>query len=357
MRTDKLATHRDTIQGIVALSGLLAALLYVAGYLAERVHWNLYGHIEVPPNHIQFLYRGGNIVISGLASLPLFVMLSPLRAVFVFVTILLLVVAVSCHSLPLRAREAVHIHSDRPFWIACFVLLLILLLYELVEVPEVPRNILFETGRLDASQWADYFRSYVTVTISWLAFCAAAYRSQRRRELDNDTPDATTMTEGQEGHFVRIDHKTQKWTLFFVGERTWGVGGGADEVKDAELVTKRRALSAGPTQLMFTASVVVTVALFAYLPIVYGIFQFPNVYPIVDVGLTKDVAPDMAARVGTSPKALLFETVDEYVLYRTHDTPSILKLRRSEVSAITILKECDVTKPEAFVANSPCVEN
>lgn len=354
-----LAENKDAVQVIAALIGVIAALLYISGYVAERVHWNLYGHIEVPANHIQFLYRGGNIVISSLASFPLYLLLSPLRATLVLSTILLLVAAVFYDRLPLRTRDAVRIRSSQPFWIGCFVLLLILLLYELTRIPNVPRNILFEMGQVDTSQWGDYFRSYVSVTVLWLAFYIAGYGKQRRQTKSNRKPDAPADSQGQEAGYARIDHKSEGWTFFFVGERLWGTAGdrAVGELKQEALTTKGRAFATGPIQQMLTASLMVAVVLIAFLPTVYGTFQFPNVYPIVDVALAKDPATDLATWVGTSPKALLFETADEYVLYARQVTPNILKLRKSQVSAVRIIKECDITEPETFVADIPCNEH
>ena len=363
MSKNVLAAHKDNIQVITALIGVLTVLLYIYGYVSERVHWNLYGHIEVPANHIQFLYRGGNIVISSMASFPLYLILSPLdavRAALVFLTIFLLATAYFYDRLPQRARAATRLRSPRPLWVGCFALLVLLLLYELPGVPYVPRNILFETGGVDTSQWGDYFRSYVSVMVLWLAFFIAGRRKRRQQEKSDEQPDTESATEGHERGFARIEHKSEGWTLFFVGERLWGAGGGraAGGVEDAaEAATRAGPPATGPTRHMLTASLVIVVALIAFLPTVYGTFQFPNVYPIVDVGLAKDAPADLAARVGTAPKALLFETADDYVLYRRHETPGVLKLRRSQVSVVTILRECDVTKPEAFVADTPCVEN
>jgi hypothetical protein len=359
MSKNGLAVHKDNVQVITVLIGVLTVLLYIYGYVSERVHWNLYGHIEIPANHIQFLYRGGNIIISSLASFPLYLILSPLDAALVFLTIFLLTVAYFYDRLPQRVRFAARCRSPRPLWVGCFALLILLLLYELPSVPYVPRNILFETSGVDTSQWGDYFRGYVSVTVLWLAFFIASRRKRRQQEKSEEQPDMGGAAEGHESGFAQVNHKSEGWTLFFVGERVWGVGRGRaeGEAKAAEeAAANANAPATAPNKHMLTASLVIAVALIAFLPIVYGTFQFPNVYPIVGVGLAKDASADTGARVGTAPKALLFETADDYVLYCRHAPPGVLKLRRSQVSVITILREGDVTKPESFVANTPCVE-
>jgi hypothetical protein len=353
-----MAAHKEDIQMVMALIGVLTVLLYIYGYVSERVHWNLYGHIEVPANHIQFLYRGGNIVISSLASFPLYLILSPhdpVRVTLVFLTIFLLAAAYFYDRLPRRASAVARLRSPRPLWVVCFALLLLLLLYEVPGVPDVPRNILFEIGGVDTSQWGDYYRSYVSVTVLWLVFFMAGRRKRGQLKESGEQPDTGGAAEGQEAGFARVDHKSEGWTLFFIGERVWGAGG-SRTAGDEETAANADATAMSPNRHMLRASLAIAVALIAFLPIVYGTFQFPNVYPIVEVDMAKDATADTAARVGTEPKALLFETADDYVLYRRHATPSVLKLRRSQVSVVTILRESDVTKPESFVADEPRVE-
>ncbi|MBI4877136.1 MAG: hypothetical protein HY822_21085 [Acidobacteria bacterium] len=67
-----LASNKEPIEVAGKALALAAAILYVCGYIAERVHWNLFGYVLSPVDHTELLYRGGNVVISSAASLMLF---------------------------------------------------------------------------------------------------------------------------------------------------------------------------------------------------------------------------------------------------------------------------------------------
>jgi hypothetical protein len=63
---------QNKLKTVVILSGIGVTFLYIIGYTSERVFWNSIGLLKVPTNHLEFLYRGGNVILGALADLLTF---------------------------------------------------------------------------------------------------------------------------------------------------------------------------------------------------------------------------------------------------------------------------------------------
>lgn len=357
---------RDNIQTLAATIGVVSALLYVWGYVAERVHWNLYGHIIVPADHIEFLYRGGNLLMSTLASFLLYLILALdnlYRFLLVSAIIISLILADRFHNIPTRLRALTRWRFGHPLLYVAFFFLLILLGYELRNIPSIPENLLFQEAlQLDRASITGYFNKYVGVTGLWLIFIIigrrVAGRVKETSEPEAEAP-ADVLSE-QEESAGWLDDLQSQWAFFFVNRRAWGASAtrarGAEEASASEARPQSRiddlAAKALPTLLAFGTAL--TLLLLCFLPAAYGRFQYPHVYPLVQVSLAKDVPAGLESNfTGGAVQALLFETSEDYVLYNRRQSPSVLKLRKSDVSLVTVRRPCDITMPDCLVSPPP----
>jgi hypothetical protein len=322
-----LRERKDAIASVAALIGVLSALLYVAGFVAERVHWYLLGHIEVPTNHIEFLYRGGVIVINSVFVFPVYLVSRipdfDAESVLVMASIVTMVLGGYFVRLPSILRA----HLKRPHGLLSlgFFVLLVLLLLELKTWPIPQKDLLFQKNpSTNTSLSQQAFHRYVGMLGLWLTF-------------------------------------------FLVCRHVWGVttistNGGSTKKADVGYVIHRG--SPIPRLFSFVKRMSFTLILghLFLLPAVYGSLYYPHIYPVVRVLLANDAPQELRlCTAGISAMALLYETEDDYVLYTRRQAQPILKVRKSAVSALVFHKNADITDPISLQKDSTgqggvCVE-
>lgn len=346
MPEKEFTAYKEHIQTITALIGVITVVLYVFGYVAERVHWNMLGIIQVPANHIEFLYRGGNVVISSLASVLLYPLLSLVelngRTVLLFVLILLML-AVSF------GRQGKQASSLERLWhyvpSAILILLLALSILEFRQWPESRKDLLFLPSTADASAndvAARFFASYVGLIALWLAFYFLCRRLERVKNSSNEeilrksenTSDASTS-------FMFFNAAAWFVTMAVASE------GDKSHAGDSTSVNPARPWIVN-TWIRLAALIIVLILMIS-LPLVYGSFRFPHEYPIVHVLIAPTAPPELktSLQVGDlkEPMALLYETTGEYVLYRKPSQPAVLRLKKTDVGGFVVYQSKDVTKP------------
>jgi hypothetical protein len=324
--------YREHIQTAAAVIGVVTALLYVFGYVAERVHWNLYGHIEVPTDHIEFLYRGGNVVLSCLAAWVLY--LAEPKSLMRWC----LLIAFAVTMLAGR-REAARRGRERRANLSLYAGLFILLalsLHDLTDLPEPKANLLFDPNAgCGAAASEGYSGSYIGLLGLWLILFLQSGWVMRRTA---DEADGSAVRDWAMGAPPEAGTPTPAGVV----ERRarWSIKAAA---------TKLGELLGRPPSLVRRVSTTAAALMLVLLPIVYGLFKYPNVYPFVSVVPAKDMTDDSKqslARAGAL--ALLFTTDDNYVLYARRPEAVVLQLKKSEVSIIKVLKLADVTNACSF---------
>jgi hypothetical protein len=355
--------NRDNIQTLAALVGLITALLYVFGYVADRLHWNFYGHVVAPSDHIEFLYRGGNIILSTITSFLLYLLLGITSVVRLILVSILLLFAATFPKLPKRLAMRSSIQSCYPLLWITFLLLVIVLLRELLlNVPSVPDNLLFQTNTLDNSARSDYFQRYSGVLILWFMFFLVGRRSlgfysdlSGSTRQNEEAPDV--MLAGQE-QVGQLEGASSQWAFIIVGQGVRSTArtesnGENDGLKEGRPQGRIDTLSLKGFRFLSIATLAVVFLLFSFLPILYATFQYPDVYPIVEVNLASNAGAIPQTIASPSLNALLFETGDDYFLYQRTPARSILVLKKSSVSLLTIRRSCDITEDKCFSPASP----
>ena len=158
---------------IAALIGLITTGLYVAGYLAERSHWSLLGIADLPIEHIEFLYRGGNFVVSAVVGTVVFVWDAHKK-----IASALLVYSV-CFALVftwmtgrLTAKTRIFSTVREILLLLALVLLLTAVLFICRGWPSLETNALFvASNRMESPNNIRFFFAYSALTIGmWLAY-------------------------------------------------------------------------------------------------------------------------------------------------------------------------------------------
>ena len=357
--------NKDNIQTLAALVGLITALLYVFGYVADRLHWNFYGHVLAPSNHIEFLYRGGNILLATVTSFFLYLLLNTnvVGLILVSLIIILLLLSVAFPKLPERVAERARIQSCYPLlWVTFLLLVTLIILELLLNIPSVPDNLLFQTNTSENSARSDYFQRYSGVLILWLIFFWVGRRTlgfysdlSGTAKQNEQAPDV--MVAGQE-HVGHLEGASSQWAFILMGQGVRSTTRTESNSKSYELQAgwlsgRIDTLSSKAFRFLSITTLSVVLLLFAFLPVVYASFQYPDVYPIVEVNLatSPDAIPPPIA--GSSLKALLFETAEDYFLYQRTPPRSVLVLKKKSVSLLTIRGSCDVTDDKCFSKASP----
>lgn len=285
----EFTAYKDHIQTLAALVGVLSVLLYVFGYVAERVHWNMLGIIQVPADHIEFLYRGGNVVISSLVSALLYPLISLTehngRTLLLFGVIILMLIAIFGGR---AGRKLFGKDLSRYTLAAGFLLLSVLSISEFANWPDSRKDLLFQPVLRDclAPDPAAFFQSYVGLIALWLALYFICRRIEtlatETTKADDSTVDVIPTTSAS---FLFFDSSTWFVTMAAAGE---GAKAGADDKTNVK----------APLQSVVNVwarrvALFVVLVLLVGLPLIYGSFRFPNEYPIVRVLLAGNATSEL----------------------------------------------------------------
>jgi hypothetical protein len=284
----EFTAYKDHFQTLAALIGVLSVVLYVFGYVAERVHWNMLGIIQVPADHIEFLYRGGNVVISSLVSALLYPIMSlvepSLRTLLLFGVILLMLVAIFVRG----PGKSFGIYFSRYSLAASLLLLLVLSISELGNWPESRKDLLFLPAPADSSapDPAAFFQSYVGLLALWLAFYFTCRRIETIAAAARKGDSSTTSDKpNASASFLFFDSSTWFVTMAATGE---GGKAGSDAQASVETPTPW-----GVSVWARRVALFVALVLLVGLPLIYGSFRFPHEYPIVRVLLAGNASSEL----------------------------------------------------------------
>lgn len=308
--------HKEYITSLAALIGMISALLYVAGFFAERVHWNFLGHVDVPEDHMEFLYRGGVIVINSLSVFLLYLISAfksfDTRSFLIMASIITMLSAKYFIKIPVSIRRVIRLKHPHIFLWLGFSLLLLLIIFDMrpQSWPDLEKDLLFQKNpSVNTSSLKHFFTSYIGITGLWFTFFLLCHRvsGANTRNIDSE---ATTKPNN----------------LFH--DRSWFV-------KFFPIVKQ--------------TSFILMLAFLIYLPAVYGSYYYPRIHPIVQVLLTRDAPEELRLRIKeNNAMALLYETMEDYVLYTRQPDPYIIKAKKSAVSALIVHKTADITDTCSF---------
>lgn len=306
-----LKKYKDHIGTTATLIGIITASLYVVGYVAERVHWNFLGHIEVPTSHLEFLYRGGNIVISYLATFPLYLVGTiknfNAKAILILTSILVMLIAKYFDKLPRSIHKFTRLKQPFGILLVSFFLLAIILLIELLYWPPFDKNLLFqENPSVNLNLFKSFYRNYVGISGLWLIFLIISRQTWIQFTMNN------MNQKNRNGSYS----KSVFVNLFPFIKKT---------------------------------SAIVLIIIFTFLPAVYGTYAYPHFYPIVQVLLINDAPDELHYQINkTDAMAVLFETNQDYLFYTTLSEQPVLKIKKSLVSALVVYKTADILDPNSF---------
>ena len=291
-----------------ALIGLITTGLYVAGYLAERSHWSLLGIADLPIDHIEFLYRGGNFAVSAVVGTLLFLwdvhqkLTSALLVYFVCIAILLTWVGAKRHAFNV-VRETL------------LLLSLVLLLIGAVALgfrwPHFETNALFgANNRLNSQNNVRFFFAYSALTIGmWLDYITIRNRP---------SPSASALS-----------------TRLILG---------------SSLINK----------VLLGTAITSAVCLSVLWPIVYGSFAFPwDLYPVKLTPAT-DAPAALKTELGSADFALVRVLNDDVLLMRQSGSYPILRIKRTALAAMAIgspEKSSESERPQSVRIQSPLAQN
>jgi hypothetical protein len=275
-----------------------ASLLYVVGYTAERVHWNVLGHIETPINHIEYLYRGGNLIIGSVADILLGIQDSAGAAshwgILLLVAFAGLGIAQVCAALAsgtTRNLSRWRLGAMATFG-ASLVCTIFLSASLLNNWPQVMNNLLFELNQsFDEAAAHSFYRQYVCLALLWSIVLLTNFRIEALY--------ATSIPPGTGND--QSARSVSGRTLVLVKVARW--------------------------------TVVAIVAVFVVmLPLVYGTYKYPNTYATAEVLMKEDLVNKLTGK----SLYLLYETPHVYVLYARTPAPSVLRIERSAIVGLKL---------------------
>ena len=311
-----LKEHKDDIASLAALSGLVSALLYVFGFIAERVHWNFLGLVEPPANHIEFLYRGGIVFISCLAALPLYLVSIfksfDIRTSLIVATIVTIIIGIHFNRIPKSILKTLRLRY--PYIICCvgFFLLLILLVNMILDWPSTPKDLLFQKNvQKETYIKSLLFREHVGISALWLIFYLSCNRIHTVTMLNIHDKKNSNVNEKE------LSQNISRFLPIF--------------------------------QLFKRTSFIILIILFIFLPFSYGSNQYSHVYPIVQIVFINDSPKTLQCQLnGNYLMALLYETHDDYVLYTRTPNQSVFKVKKSIISALVVHRSSDIMDDCSF---------
>lgn len=338
--TSKLLTkYKDHLQTAATLIGVITVVLYVFGYVAERVHWNSLGIIEVPANHIEFLYRGGNVAISSLASIALYLLstLLSLDAKALLLVVLLTLIILTNLFAPGRviALGKVKFSLPRDSLLATFVLLIGLSVWELSAFPNSRTDTLFQSPTvLETEHAVSFFESFMGVLFLWLVFCGTTYRA-RHLQTEKPVQDA--------GDDRKDDTGQQAVAIVISGQEVWLNAWAQGLGTETPAGETPRSVPSRLVRFLSGVGLIIALVLLLAMPLAYGSFRFPYQYPVVEIVLTEDAPVRLKSEFGQQVRvALLYETEKDLVTYRKSPAPMIFKVRKDIVSGVVVLKNANI---------------
>jgi hypothetical protein len=301
--------HKDVISSIATLIGVLTALLYVIGFIAERIHWNYLGYVEAPTDFIEFLYRGGIVIISGLAAFPLYILSSinsyNVNNVLLTASIVTIIIAISFHKIPKKILKVERLKYSHLILYIGFVLLLIILIDLVSDWPLMPKNYLFQEDLSKGTYTeANIFQEHVGISVMWLIFFLACRKVQNNTEFNTN-----------------VERNLTRYLLW-----------------------QSRCL-----QIIKRISFLITIMLLTILPFSYGSYQYSNIYPIVQVILINKSPETLKTKLNEGNFfALLYETDDAYVLYSRFPQKSVFKVKKSAVTAVIVHRSANILNDSTY---------
>lgn len=287
------------IKHIASITGLATAILYSVGYVSDRVHWNLLGHIEIPFDHVELLYRGANVILGSLIDILIYVINDSIEGVSTGLTCWLSIIGIILgFAFSISYSQSNKISKIFPLYAGIFSLLniIILIVLEFSRRPDIGQNILFIKNysiNIDAAH--TFYRAFV-VTLVFTGLLFYLFNNVSKLVINNPL---------------------QK-----------SIGQIADEKKSKAILLSIRVFR--------NISLGAFIVMLVFLPMVYGLFKYPNIYSSVDIVFKSNYSRPEDLRSEKIMKYLLYASPEIYVFYIQSANPYILRVSKSEVAHLII---------------------
>jgi hypothetical protein len=94
-----------------------------------------------------------------------------------------------------------------------------------------------------------------------------------------------------------------------------------------------------------------TILALVCLPIIYGGYQYPWIYPVADIRFAGGAVDTVAGQFATGGVAILFETHDDVVLFGGMPLHSVWKVKKSLIDVISVRGYVQITCRQPLVSN------
>jgi hypothetical protein len=266
------------------------------------VHWNLLGHVEIPNDHIELLYRGGNVLLGSIADVVVYLFDDSIRTVVTGLTCWLAITGIISGLILLKTKLPKNqgITTKYALYVVVFSLLnmVILLFVEISHPPDIGQNILFIQGHSIDTDSADiFYRAYVFV-VTLCGLLVYLFRKIAKLMHDEQPKNSNSHVADENGQNIIVD--------IIIGFRNF--------------------------------CILMLVILLVFLPTVYGLFKYPNIYSPVEIVFKNNHGQPEELLSVNIEKYLLYASPEIYVIYIKSPNPKVLRINQSAVSGVTIGK-------------------
>ncbi|MCK4763281.1 MAG: hypothetical protein KAW12_13875 [Candidatus Aminicenantes bacterium] len=315
----RLKDYKEEIGTITAIIGVVTVLLYIFGFASSMFHWIMTGFRDVPGNPLTYLLQGGGICILALYnfafSLYNMIFSFDIRYVPILLGILVMSIAFFYKYLPEKVRKPIPFRPPYGLlWIVFFISLINIVMLCIMDIyQQVEFNLLFgESIRLFEKQPSIFIDYYIYVLGWWAVFLYICHRTW------NESPFKTKKNKGDNNSKNDKNAEPKSWT-----QRHF------------------------PILRKLSAAVVIIMIL--YYPIFINIYSGHTQYHMVQLVL-KNESGNLPQHISNNEAVfgLLYETDENYALYKRFPRPYVIKLEKALVSAILIYPKADITKLESY---------